>query len=179
MFYGFDWVVWVQVVWLSVGGLTVGACIKYADNITKDFATSIAIILATMGSVALFAFAPSWLFGVGAGIVIAGIFLYSYAGRIVSAVKVRCQLTMSQRRVHIGFGWIRNLPRPGTVPGRVFVYKNWRLPAALQQITKLFNKSKLANCSPMSESEGRKMSPGIWDTGDAFLWECYSYSNFA
>lgn len=35
-FYGFDWVVWLLIFWLSIGGLTVGICIKYADNITKD-----------------------------------------------------------------------------------------------------------------------------------------------
>lgn len=80
--YGFDWVVWGQILWLSIGGLTVGACIKYADNITKDFSTSMAIILATLGSIWLFHFLPSWMFAVGAGMVIGGIFLYSYSGRL-------------------------------------------------------------------------------------------------
>ncbi|KAI1726059.1 nucleotide-sugar transporter domain-containing protein [Ditylenchus destructor] len=82
LLHGFDWVVWGQIIWLSIGGLTVGACIKYADNITKDFSTSMAIILATIGSIWLFHFAPSWMFAVGAGMVIGGIFLYSYSGKL-------------------------------------------------------------------------------------------------
>ncbi|PIO61045.1 hypothetical protein TELCIR_17445 [Teladorsagia circumcincta] len=52
LLYGFDWVVWLTVLWYCVGGLSVAVCIKYADNIAKNFATSVAIILATIGSMA-------------------------------------------------------------------------------------------------------------------------------
>lgn len=46
-----------------------------------------AIILATVASVFMFHFKVSWLFGLGASLVIAAIFLYSYSNRIVDAIK--------------------------------------------------------------------------------------------
>lgn len=75
--YGFDSVVWSTVIWYGIGGLSVAICIKYADNIAKNFATSVAIILATLGSVHFFGFHPSILFTFGATLVIFSIFLYS------------------------------------------------------------------------------------------------------
>uniref|UniRef100_A0AC34QKC5 UDP-galactose transporter n=1 Tax=Panagrolaimus sp. JU765 TaxID=591449 RepID=A0AC34QKC5_9BILA len=76
-FFGFDWVVWLTVLWYGIGGLSVAVCIKYADNIAKNFATSVAIILATLGSVYVFGFVPNFMFTVGACLVIFSIFLYS------------------------------------------------------------------------------------------------------
>ncbi|KAI6175489.1 UDP-galactose transporter [Aphelenchoides bicaudatus] len=75
--YGFDWVVWFVAFWYGIGGLSVAVCIKYADNIAKNFATSVAIILATLGSVYIFNFQPTLMFVAGAALVIASIFLYS------------------------------------------------------------------------------------------------------
>uniref|UniRef100_A0A914Y7I5 UDP-galactose transporter n=1 Tax=Panagrolaimus superbus TaxID=310955 RepID=A0A914Y7I5_9BILA len=45
---GFDWVVWIVVFVQAVGGLIVAVVIKYADNILKAFATSVAIIVGIM-----------------------------------------------------------------------------------------------------------------------------------
>ncbi|CAJ0932637.1 unnamed protein product, partial [Mesorhabditis belari] len=77
MLYGFDFIVWLTVFWYGIGGLSVAVCIKYADNIAKNFATSVAILLATLGSVWLFGFVPSLMFMLGAALVILSIFLYS------------------------------------------------------------------------------------------------------
>ncbi|VDM36619.1 unnamed protein product [Toxocara canis] len=77
LLYGFDAIVWVTVFWYCIGGLTVGVCIKYADNIAKNFSTSVAIILSTIGSVYIFGFVPTRLFVLGAVLVISSIFLYS------------------------------------------------------------------------------------------------------
>uniref|UniRef100_A0A915D8V2 UDP-galactose transporter n=1 Tax=Ditylenchus dipsaci TaxID=166011 RepID=A0A915D8V2_9BILA len=119
LLYGFDWMVWVQVFWLSIGGLTVGACIKYADNITKDMATSMAIILATIGSVFLFTFMPSWLFGLGAIMVITGIFLYSYSG------KLRKQIDVSLEKRKANKVQSEEKPRPAKSNFKVFQLKKW------------------------------------------------------
>ncbi|KAI6206921.1 hypothetical protein M3Y94_00970000 [Aphelenchoides besseyi] len=81
--FGFDSIVWLTVIWYGIGGLSVAVCIKYADNIAKNFATSVAIILATIGSVFIFNFQPNLLFVLGAGLVILSIFLYSSAGIFV------------------------------------------------------------------------------------------------
>ena len=75
--FGFDWVVWLTVLWYGIGGLSVAVCIKYADNIAKNFATSVAIILATLGSIYVFGFVPNFMFTLGASLVIFSIFLYS------------------------------------------------------------------------------------------------------
>ncbi|KAI1732922.1 nucleotide-sugar transporter domain-containing protein [Ditylenchus destructor] len=75
--YGFDAVVWFTALWYCIGGLSVAICIKYADNIAKNFATSVAIILATIGSIHFFGFTPNIFFVVGALFVIFSVFLYS------------------------------------------------------------------------------------------------------
>ncbi|KAK6047648.1 Nucleotide-sugar transporter [Cooperia oncophora] len=87
LLYGFDWVVWVTVLWYCVGGLSVAVCIKYADNIAKNFATSVAIILATIGSMVFFSFQPSAVFTLGAALVIFSIFMYSSSQSLFTAVR--------------------------------------------------------------------------------------------
>lgn len=77
MLYGFDGVVWLTVLWYCIGGLSVAICIKYADNIAKNFATSVAIIIATIASIFLFDFRPNLMFLLGGTLVISSIFLYS------------------------------------------------------------------------------------------------------
>ncbi|VDK38633.1 unnamed protein product [Anisakis simplex] len=61
----------------SLGGLTVAVVIKYADNILKAFATSIAIVVACIASAAFFGFRPTIMFVGGAALVIGAVFLYS------------------------------------------------------------------------------------------------------
>jgi UDP-sugar transporter A1/2/3 len=84
--YGFDAVVWTTVVWYGIGGLSVAVCIKYADNIAKNFATSVAIIISTIASIYIFDFSPTLIFIVGASLVIASIFLYSATAATNGAV---------------------------------------------------------------------------------------------
>ncbi|GMT07635.1 hypothetical protein PENTCL1PPCAC_29809, partial [Pristionchus entomophagus] len=75
--YGFDAVVWSVVFWFGIGGLSMGACIKYADTISKNFATAVSIILSTIGSIFLFSFYPSFIFVIGAILTIFSVFMYS------------------------------------------------------------------------------------------------------
>lgn len=74
---GFDGVVWAVAFGQALGGLIVAVVIKYADNILKAFATSIAIIVACAASVFIFAQWPTFMFLVGAALVIGAVVLYS------------------------------------------------------------------------------------------------------
>lgn len=55
-FVGYNSVVWTAIVFQAVGGVLVAMCINYADNIAKNFATSISIILSFFFSVWFFEF---------------------------------------------------------------------------------------------------------------------------
>jgi len=77
-FFGYDLFVWYLVVLNATGGLLVAVVIKYADNILKGFACSLAIILTCALSVVLFGFELSLQFVIGAAFVIGSIFLYGY-----------------------------------------------------------------------------------------------------
>lgn len=55
-FDGYNWVVWTAVLFQAFGGILVAMCINYADNIAKNFATSISIILSFLISVVFFDF---------------------------------------------------------------------------------------------------------------------------
>lgn len=85
--YGFDSVVWTLVIWYCLGGLSVAACIKYANNISKNFATSFAILLSTIGSIYIFHFEPDTVFLLGVFLVIISIFLYSLPPKKLCGVK--------------------------------------------------------------------------------------------
>ncbi|GMR48102.1 hypothetical protein PMAYCL1PPCAC_18297 [Pristionchus mayeri] len=86
LLYGFDGVVWLTAFWYGIGGLSVAVCIKYADNIAKNFATSVAIILSTIGSVFLFSFSPSLIFVCGATLAISSIFMYSSSNSFLNHI---------------------------------------------------------------------------------------------
>ena len=58
-FDGYNWVVWTVIVFQSVGGILTSLCINYADNIAKNFATSISVVISFMISVAVFGFQMS------------------------------------------------------------------------------------------------------------------------
>lgn len=60
------------------GGLLVAVVVKYADNILKGFACSLAIIITCVLSIFFFGFQLSFQFTVGAALVIGSIFLYGY-----------------------------------------------------------------------------------------------------
>jgi solute carrier family 35 (UDP-sugar transporter), member A1/2/3 len=59
-FVGYNSVVWTAIVFQAVGGVLVAMCINYADNIAKNFATSISIILSFLFSVWFFDFQVTW-----------------------------------------------------------------------------------------------------------------------
>ena len=56
-FVGYNWVVWMAVILQSMGGILVSLCVKYADNIAKNFATCISILISLCASIWFFEFA--------------------------------------------------------------------------------------------------------------------------
>ena len=76
--HGYDSFVWFTVAQNALGGLLVAVVVKYADNILKGFACSLAIIITCVASIFIFDFTLSLQFSVGAVLVIGSIFLYGY-----------------------------------------------------------------------------------------------------
>lgn len=77
LYQGFTPLVWFVVCLQAFGGLTVALVIKYADNILKNFATSVAIVTSVIVSVVFFGFNLTIMFAVGAAAVIAAVMLYT------------------------------------------------------------------------------------------------------
>ena len=76
-FYGYNYLVWFIVLLQSFGGLLVAVVVKYADNISKNFATSAAIIISCLASVYLFNFEITFQFIIGMTIVLISIYMYT------------------------------------------------------------------------------------------------------
>jgi solute carrier family 35 (UDP-sugar transporter), member A1/2/3 len=77
-FFGYDFLVFFLILLNAGGGLIVAVVVKYADNILKGFATSLAIILSCFASVFLFNFLLTFQFVFGTCFVIVSVFLYSH-----------------------------------------------------------------------------------------------------
>ena len=76
-FTGYDVAVAYLVFNQAAGGLLVALVIKYADNILKGFATSVAIVLSGVFSFLLLDFVPSFAFLGGAALVIVAVYMYA------------------------------------------------------------------------------------------------------
>ncbi|KIH88792.1 solute carrier family 35 (UDP-sugar transporter), member A1/2/3 [Sporothrix brasiliensis 5110] len=76
-FDGYNWVVWIVIVFQAVGGILTSLCINYADNIAKNFATSISFVISFLFSVVFFGFRMTATFTVGTLLVLASTYLYS------------------------------------------------------------------------------------------------------
>lgn len=79
--HGYDAFVWYLVCLNALGGLLVALVVKYADNILKGFATSLAIVLSTVVSAVFLGFVLTVQFAVGTALVIVSVFLYSHQPR--------------------------------------------------------------------------------------------------
>lgn len=88
LFYGYDYFVDYLVVLQACGGLIVAMVVKYADNILKGFATSLAIIISCIASIYIFDFVLTFQFACGASLVIFSIFLYGYTPKKAGSVGV-------------------------------------------------------------------------------------------
>ncbi len=75
--HGFTKCVYFVIVLQAGGGLLVAAVIKYADNVLKDMATGVSILLSTLVSTYLFGTTLSMQFAFGAAIIVASVYLFS------------------------------------------------------------------------------------------------------
>lgn len=77
-FHGYDWYVVYLFVLQAASGLLVATVMKYADNISKGFATSIAIIITPIASTYLFDYHLTIQFAIGTVLVIGSTLVYAY-----------------------------------------------------------------------------------------------------
>jgi UDP-sugar transporter A1/2/3 len=82
-FVGYDFFVWYLVVLQACGGLIVAVVVKYADNILKGFATSLAIVISCIASIYIFDFYITFQFALGALLVICSIFMYGHTPKTI------------------------------------------------------------------------------------------------
>ena len=76
---------WVLAVNLAFAGLLVAYMMRYADNNLKNLAMALAILLSCVASIPLFGFVPNGIFGAGALLVCASIFLYAWQPKPAAA----------------------------------------------------------------------------------------------
>jgi UDP-sugar transporter A1/2/3 len=58
-FTGYNAMTWLAILFQAIGGIVVALCVNYADNIAKNFATSISILISCIASVYVFDFVVS------------------------------------------------------------------------------------------------------------------------
>ncbi|KAF1991792.1 nucleotide-sugar transporter [Aulographum hederae CBS 113979] len=87
-FVGYNAVVWTAIVFQALGGLIVALVVNYADNIAKNFATSISILLSSVASVWFFDFKITVTFLAGTAIVLYATYLYSSPDRRPSSAPI-------------------------------------------------------------------------------------------
>lgn len=76
-FQGFTPLVWLIILVQAVGGLLIGAVLKYTSNMAKTFATAISMVASSVASIFLFHFRPTLGFMLGSALVIVAVWLYS------------------------------------------------------------------------------------------------------
>lgn len=79
-FQGFSIWVWASIINNALGGLLIAMVIKYADNILKNFSTSLSIILTATVSVLCLGTPVNAEFVLGTGLVLYAVFLYGGVG---------------------------------------------------------------------------------------------------
>ena len=75
--YGFTPLTWLCIILQVQGGLLVAVVVKFANNILKGFATSMAIVISTVASMFLFNFNLTPVFMLGASLVICSVMMYN------------------------------------------------------------------------------------------------------
>ncbi|KAF5970128.1 UDP-galactose transporter [Fusarium coicis] len=82
-FEGYNWVVWSAVVLQAAGGMLASVVIRDTDNIVKNFATSISIVISFLISMMLFQFEVSTTFVIGTFLVLLSTWIYNGSDRAI------------------------------------------------------------------------------------------------
>ncbi|KKA28488.1 hypothetical protein TD95_003219 [Thielaviopsis punctulata] len=78
-FDGYNWVVWMAIGLQAVGGILASLCINYADNIAKNYATSVSIVISFICSMWFFDFQADFTVLGGAAMVLLSAWAYTMA----------------------------------------------------------------------------------------------------
>ena len=62
---------------MAFAGLLVATIMRFADNNLKNLAQALATIVSALISIPLFGFQPNLAFGIGAALVVGGVFLWA------------------------------------------------------------------------------------------------------
>ncbi|PSC68753.1 UDP-N-acetylglucosamine transporter-like [Micractinium conductrix] len=96
---GFDASTWTVIALQVFGGLVTGMVVKYCDNILKNFALAISVILTVLVAIPLFGQWPSPIFLVGVGLVLLSVFMY---GRALDARRLQQLWQRTRKRMQDG-----------------------------------------------------------------------------
>ncbi|KAK5012530.1 UDP-galactose transporter Gms1, partial [Cryomyces antarcticus] len=88
-FVGYNWVVWAAIAMQATGGVVVALVVNYADNIAKNFATSISIVISFLASVWFFGTTIQTNYIIGTSVVLLATYLYSSQDRLLRAPPIR------------------------------------------------------------------------------------------
>lgn len=89
---GFDSLTWVVIVLSACGGLVVGSVVKYCDNVVKNFALAVSVILTTLAAIPVFGQWPTPAFLLGVVFVLLSLAMYSKNVRLPNAQRLRLRL---------------------------------------------------------------------------------------
>lgn len=90
---GFDAATWSVVALQVFGGLVTGMVVKYCDNVLKNFALAISVVLTVLLAIPIFGIWPSKMFVLGVALVLLSVFLYgrAFSSRRVAALLHRAR----------------------------------------------------------------------------------------
>eukprot|EP00193_Tetraselmis_chui_P013619 CAMPEP_0177790148 /NCGR_PEP_ID=MMETSP0491_2-20121128/23169_1 /TAXON_ID=63592 /ORGANISM="Tetraselmis chuii, Strain PLY429" /LENGTH=347 /DNA_ID=CAMNT_0019312141 /DNA_START=121 /DNA_END=1164 /DNA_ORIENTATION=+ len=75
-FAGYDWITFIMILNHALSGLAVSMVMKFANNIVKVYATSVAMLMTTLVSIPLFGFQLTLPFVLGTSVVCVAVFLH-------------------------------------------------------------------------------------------------------
>ncbi|KAI1819467.1 UDP-galactose transporter [Xylaria intraflava] len=81
-FNGYSWIVWALIILQACGGVLFSLCIQYADNIAKNFATSISVVISFLFTLCFFTVTEAtFTFVLGTALVCFATYLYASPDR--------------------------------------------------------------------------------------------------